>query len=164
MLVPGTGNVAATIAIVGEGPGEEEDRTGLPFVGPAGKLLDELLGLAGLARETVWLTNVIKYRATDSNGRNRKPTHSERSAGAYYLRRELVIVDPRLVVLCGGTPLQVVQPGARIVRSRGIPFQAQASARTYFPVLHPAACLRGPEEWLIWTRSDFKRIPELLAG
>lgn len=164
MLVPGVGNILSKIVVVGEAPGEEEDRTGLPFVGPAGVFLSELLEIAGLSREAVWITNLIKYRPVDSLGRNRRPYSKERAAGRYYLRRELDVIKPELVVLCGRSVLSVVRQGVSVLEAHGVPFQMQTPGRTYYPVIHPSACLQGDPEWAEWTREDFRKIPGILIG
>ena len=161
MLVPGRGDLWAQVAVVGEGPGEVEDRTGEPWVGPAGQLLTAFLAEAGLLRESCWLTNLVKYRCTDSRGQDRRPSFEECRAGTRYLRRELAIVEPLLVILCGRAPYQAVRPGASIVQDRGESF---ASGRIYLPVLHPSACLRGPAEWMAATRLDFRKVPGLIGA
>lgn len=161
-LVPGTGNLLAKVAIVGEAPGETEDTEKVPFVGPAGILLDEFIGLAGLRRGDCYITNVIKYWPVTATGAPRNPTFPERKSGARYLARELAIIRPKLVVLCGRVAFQAVtSAGDSIVRERGKPFHnARWPDRRYYPVLHPAACLRGPDEWMMHTRADWIRIAQ----
>lgn len=163
MLVPGSGNLEAAVAVVGEAPGEVEDRTGCPFVGPAGQLLDEFLSLAGLHRDECWITNVIKYMPLGPDGRIRAPKFGEHRVGRFYLRRELAIIGPRLVILCGSNAYRAVRSGRSISREHGQAFRFKGT-RIYYPVLHPSACLRVPEKWMEPTGADFCRIPALLAG
>jgi uracil-DNA glycosylase len=161
MLVPGRGDLWARVVVAGEGPGATEDRTGEPFVGPAGQLLTGFLAEAGLLREDCWITNVVKYRCTDSRGNDRRPSFEEARAGARYLKRELEIIHPLLVILCGRVPYQAVRPGASIVQDRGRSFTTTVPNRIYLPVLHPSACLQGPSEWMAATRQDFRGIGKL---
>lgn len=164
MLVPGTGSLQPQVVVVGEGPGDVEDRCGVPFVGPAGQLLDRYLALAGLDRQQIWITNVLKYRGCTPDGRDRRPTFYEEKAGRKYLAHELSILKPKLVILCGRVAYNAVCPGESIVKDRGTEFTLTTSppGRWYFPVMHPAAVLRGPGEWDTLTRGDWKRVPSLL--
>jgi uracil-DNA glycosylase len=163
MLVPGVGNIMAPIVICGEGPGQEEDRCGLPFVGPAGQLLTQLLVDAQVDRTRCWVTNMLKYRATDSNGADRRPYGPESVAAKLYLSRELDIIQPRLVVVCGSTVFRAIRPGESITKEAGRPFGSRSwPGRIYLPVIHPAACLRD-DQLLERTRADFRLIPELVA-
>src|SRR5437879_3309784 len=105
-VVFGTGNPAAELMLVGEGPGEQEDEEGLPFVGRAGRLLDRLLAGAGLSREELWLTNVVKSRPVAFVGgraKNRPPRTGEIRACAVWLDSELELVDPTVVLCVGAT-------------------------------------------------------------
>jgi DNA polymerase len=95
--VPGEGNEAATVMLIGEGPGYHEDREGRPFIGPAGQFLDELLGLAGLRRADVYITNVVKCRPPN----NRDPQPPEIEACAPYLDRQIATINPRVIVTLG---------------------------------------------------------------
>jgi DNA polymerase len=128
---------------IGEGPGWNEDQQGLPFVGAAGKYLDELLGIAGLRRGDVFITNVVKCRPPG----NRDPEPSEIAACAPYLKRQLEALDPALVVTLGRHSLQTFMPGARIGATHGTfrpvdPETGAANALTY-AMYHPAAALRA---------------------
>jgi DNA polymerase len=135
--VPGEGDPQAAVMLVGEAPGATEDALGRPFVGRAGKLLDEALGAAGLARADVWITNVVKARPPG----NRDPRAAEVAHWLPVLERELELVDPRVVVPLARHALAHFAPGARIsdVHGTQLPF----GRRVLFPMYHPAAALRG---------------------
>lgn len=173
-IVPGTGNPESPLAIVGEAPGQDEDESGLPFVGPAGQLLNEFVDRAGLDREQLWITNLVKYRPVYGDNRNRAPFNSESRACRGYLARELGIVNPKVVVLCGKYAYQAVFPGASVTRDHGIAqwthgdfrnvaeWHAQgAPGRVYVPVFHPSFCLRQ-EEYRGIAASDWTRIRDYL--
>jgi DNA polymerase len=137
-VVPGDGPLDANIMFVGEAPGYEEDRQGKPFVGPSGELLAEWLAAVGLSRDSVYVTNVLKYRPPN----NRKPTPAERYAARPLLAAEIHMVLPRLVVLLGSTPLQTVFPGRMIAIEHGQLLRKTDGIRPYLSLYHPAACLR----------------------
>lgn len=102
VFVPGAGLVQThAVVLVGEAPGREEEKARAPFVGPAGQNLDALLETIGLSRERIFITNLIKYRPLTAAGGNRNPTRSESRAALPYLRRELQILDPAVVVCLG---------------------------------------------------------------
>jgi len=130
--------------IVGEGPGREEDLTGRPFVGRAGRLLDELLASVGLLRGDLYVTNVIKDRAATPTAppRDRPPTSSELAACAPWLRSQLDLIRPRIVVTLGRHALAAFLPNARIKDVHGRP-QARGG-RTILPLYHPSYALRNP--------------------
>jgi uracil-DNA glycosylase family 4 len=131
--VPGEGHPAASVMLVGEAPGANEDKHGRPFIGRAGQLLDELLAAAGLEREAVWITNVVKARPP----RNRDPSAAEVAHWRPYLERELELIQPRLVVPLGRHALKHFAPGARIAEVHG---RAIEGGRL-FPLYHPAAAI-----------------------
>jgi DNA polymerase len=137
-VVFGEGNPSARIMIIGEGPGQEEDRLGRPFVGPAGQLLDKILAAGGFARmEHTYIANTVKCRPPG----NRIPTPSERAVCLTYLRRQIEIVDPVIILLLGATALQgLVKPDGRISRDRGQWILWEN--RWVMPTYHPAALLR----------------------
>src|SRR5919108_4607293 len=114
-MVPGEGNPAAQVMFVGEAPGATEDALGRPFVGRAGRLLDELIAAAGLAREDVWITNVVKARPP----KNRDPRVPEVAHCMPWLERELDIIRPRLVVPLGRHALKHFAPAAKIGEVHG---------------------------------------------
>jgi DNA polymerase len=142
--VPGEGNPDTEVAFVGEGPGFNEDREGRPFVGRAGGLLVRLLGSVGWQREDVFITNVVKCRPPD----NRDPQPDEIAACAPYLRRQLEILDPAVVVTLGRYSMGTFMPGARIGQVHGTsqPADPATGARDalVFAMYHPAAALRSP--------------------
>jgi uracil-DNA glycosylase len=149
-VVFGEGNPAAPLVFVGEGPGENEDATGRPFVGRAGKLLDEVLLRNGMTRNHVYICNVVKCRAADMmNGRwvNRPPTAEEISACQPWLEQQLATIKP-LVVVCVGAPAAntVIHKGFRITSERGRWFNDTGYAPWAMAVFHPAYILRldGP--------------------
>jgi uracil-DNA glycosylase len=131
-MVPGEGNPAARVMFVGEAPGATEDELGRPFVGRAGKLLAELLAEAGLVREDVWITNVVKARPP----KNRDPKAPEVAHCMPWLERELEIIAPRFVVPLGRHALKHFAPEARIGEVHG-----QLLDGWLFPLYHPAAAM-----------------------
>jgi len=156
----GAGNADADLMFVGEAPGAEEDRQGLPFVGRAGQLLNQLLEEIGLSREDVFIANVLKSRPPG----NRDPQPSEIAACEPYLFEQVGLIQPRVLCTLGNfsTKLLTGSPTG-ITRVRGTPQVHELGGRTLFllPLFHPAAALRTPavKETL---RADFATIPELL--
>jgi len=136
-LVPGEGNPDAEVMIVGEAPGKSEDEQGRPFVGRAGKLLDELLAAAGLERGDVYITNVVKARPPG----NRDPKPAEVAHWMPYLDRQLELIEPKLIVPLGRHALDHFAPGEKISQVHGTVMDA--GGRRLFPMFHPAAALRG---------------------
>jgi uracil-DNA glycosylase len=136
-FVPGEGPAPAPVMIVGEAPGASEDEQGRPFVGRAGQLLDELLAAAGLRREDVFITNVLKARPP----KNRDPKPAEVAHSMPWLEAQLALVQPRLVIPLGRHALAHFAPGAKISDAHGAVLIARE--RTLFPMYHPAAGLRG---------------------
>jgi len=134
--VPGEGNVLSDVLLVGEGPGAREDATGRPFVGPAGQLLDELLGSIGWLRDDVFITNVVKCRPPG----NRDPEPGEIAACGGYLDRQEETLDPAVVVTLGRHSLQRYLPGSRIGAVHGA-LRRSYSGLHVFPMYHPAAAL-----------------------
>lgn len=133
--VPGEGSPVTDVLLVGEGPGAREDATGRPFVGPAGKLLDELLGSIGWARADVFIANVVKCRPPG----NRDPEPEEVAACAPYLERQEAALEPAVIVTLGRHSLQRYLPGARIGAVHGE--LRRSGGRFIFPMYHPAAAL-----------------------
>jgi uracil-DNA glycosylase family 4 len=142
--VPGEGDPSTEVVFVGEGPGFNEDRQGRPFVGRAGDLLVRLLGSIGWRREDVFITNVVKCRPPD----NRDPEPDEIAACEPYLRRQLEVLDPAVVVTLGRHSMGRFMPGARISQAHGTmrPADPVTGARDalVFAMYHPAAALRTP--------------------
>jgi DNA polymerase len=155
-VVFGEGRETADVMVVGEAPGQEEDRSGRPFVGRAGKLLDLVLLSAGFAREDVYICNVLKCRPPQ----NRNPQPDEVSACSPYLLRQVELVKPRVILAFGtfaaqtllGTDVTIGKLRGRTHQYRGVPL---------VPTYHPAACLRHPA----WVRSvweDLQRARDVL--
>ncbi len=154
--VPGDGANHADIMFVGEAPGFHEDRQGLPFVGAAGKYLDELLASIGLKREDVFITNVIKCRPPG----NRDPFPSEIEACRPYLERQIELIQPKMIVTLGRFSLNLFFPEASISQAHGRPRKVRGIV--YYPIYHPAAGLHQPR-WKSIIEEDFRRIPDILA-
>lgn len=133
--VPGEGPVGASVMFVGEGPGFNEDKIGRPFVGAAGKFLDELLSVASLRRADVFITNVVKHRPPS----NRDPLPAELEACRPYLERQIEIIHPRVVVTLGRYSLATFSPGSRISQVHG--HVRDYGGRKVFHMYHPAAAL-----------------------
>jgi DNA polymerase len=159
-VVFGAGNADAELMFVGEAPGAEEDRQGLPFVGRAGGLLTELLSGIGMERGDVWICNVLKCRPPG----NRDPQPLEISSCEPYLSRQVELIEPRVVATLGNFATKLLT-GSRvgISRVRGTPQVREIAGRTVFlmPLFHPAAALRTPSVADI-LREDFAKLPELL--
>ena len=140
--VPGEGDPETEVVFVGEGPGFNEDRLGRPFVGRAGDLLVKLLAHVGWRREDVFITNVVKCRPPD----NRDPQPDEIAACAPFLRRQLEVLDPAVVVTLGRFSMATFMPGARISQAHGTVRQVDpatgAADALAFAMYHPAAALR----------------------
>jgi uracil-DNA glycosylase family 4 len=141
--VPGEGHPRAAVLLVGEGPGRQEDRTGRPFVGPAGRLLDELLTHAGLRRDEIYITNVVKHRAATRTTppKDRAPAPAEIAACAVWLERQLVLIRPRIIVTLGRHSLGWFLPGAKIADVHGRPQRREG--RAILPLYHPSYALHN---------------------
>ena len=160
-VVFGAGNADADLVFVGEAPGAEEDRQGLPFVGRAGQLLNTLLGEIGMSREEVFICNILKSRPPG----NRDPQPEEIEACWPYLERQIELIEPRVIATLGNfATKRITGSPTGITRCCGIPQQHELGGRSVFiyPLFHPAAALRTPSV-LGRLREDFARIPELLA-
>jgi uracil-DNA glycosylase family 4 len=154
--VPGEGPEDAEIMFIGEGPGFHEDRQGRPFVGAAGKFLEELLEKIDLQRKDVYIANVVKCRPPG----NRDPQPAEIDACRPYMDKQIDLVRPRLIVTLGRFSMQRYFPGASISRIHGQP--KRVGNVIYYPMFHPAAALHQPR-WRSLVEEDILRIPELLA-
>jgi DNA polymerase len=155
--VPGEGSADARVMVVGEAPGAAEDRQGRPFVGAAGRFLAELLGLAGLTREEVFITNVLKHRPPG----NRNPRAAEVAHALPWLEAQLDVIDPELVVSLGRHALLVFAPDAKISDVHGT--EISAAGRRVFPLFHPAAALHR-QELRETLQEDARRLGQALAG
>ena len=159
-VVFGAGNADADLMFVGEAPGAEEDRQGLPFVGRAGQLLNQMLEEIGLERDDVFIANVLKSRPPG----NRDPQPLEIEACKPWLFEQVRLIEPRVVCTLGNFSTKLLSGSPTgITKVRGTPQVHQLGGRTVYllPLFHPAAALRTPavKETL---RSDFATIPELL--
>lgn len=164
-LVFGEGSPDAQVVFIGEAPGKKEDLQGVPFVGAAGKFLDEMLQLIHLDRKEIYITNIVKYRPPN----NRDPLPEEKKAFWPYLVRQLDVIKPKLVVTLGRHSMEYFLPNQKISAIHGQPKQNKVSIgdqSTYslvvLPLYHPAAALYngGMRQTLM---DDFSRIPKILS-
>ncbi len=158
-VVFGTGDPAADLLFVGEGPGQEEDRQGVPFVGRAGQLLTRLIEGIGLTRDDVYIANVVKCRPPG----NRDPLPIEIETCRPYLEGQLHFIDPLVVVTLGNFATKLLlqtKEGITKLRGREFPFRERA---VLIPTLHPAAVLRNGGAALANARADFVRVKRALA-
>lgn len=154
--VPGEGNPNADIVFIGEGPGFYEDQQARPFVGPAGKFLDELLASIGLKRQDVFICNVLKCRPPG----NRDPLPGEMSACKPWLDQQLEIIKPKVIATLGRFSMNRYFPGQSISKVHGQP--KKLDGVTVVPMYHPAAALHQAS--LRRTiEQDFKKLPAILA-
>ncbi len=137
--VPGEGSATAEIMFIGEGPGADEDRLGRPFVGRAGRFLDELIESLPMRREDVYIANVVKCRPPG----NRDPETHEVAACESYLKEQIEAIDPSVIVPLGRHALEWFMPDRKITASHGLFFEH--GGRVLMPLLHPAAGLRNPD-------------------
>ena len=175
-LVFGDGSIDSEIVFIGEAPGKNEDEQGKPFVGAAGKFLDEMISSIGMKRSNVYITNIVKYRPPD----NRDPFPEEKTAFLPYLVRQLEVIKPKLIVTLGRHSTEVFLPGLKISQVHGQPKRIRINLNrgkvdqltdpdssqdglvlVILPLFHPAAALYngGMRETLI---SDFEKIPRTL--
>jgi DNA polymerase len=147
----GEGGARARVMLIGEQPGDSEDLAGKPFVGPAGKLLDDALEVAGIPRGEAYVTNVVKHFKFTRRGKRRihdKPNRYEVEACKPWLGRELEVVGPDIVVLLGATAAQALLGSAfRVTKERGVERET-ALAKHTFATVHPASVLRAPDDEL----------------
>jgi uracil-DNA glycosylase family 4 len=165
-LVFGDGNPNAEIVFVGEAPGKNEDLQGKPFVGAAGKFLNEMLEMIDLKREDVYITNIVKYRPPD----NRDPLPAEKKAFLPYLQSQLEVIQPKVLVTLGRHSLNCFLPDLQISQCHGQPKRVRLSLKensqdtfevVLLPLFHPAAALYNPaqRQTLI---DDFAVIPTII--
>ncbi len=154
-LVFGAGSADADIVLIGEAPGKNEDLKGEPFVGAAGKFLNEMLAMIGLKREDIYITNIVKYRPPN----NRDPLPDEKSAFLPFLQKQIAIIKPKLIVTLGRHSTDVLLPGLKISQVHGEP--KRAHGQVFLPLFHPAAALYNGDlrQTLI---DDFAKIPLIL--
>jgi uracil-DNA glycosylase len=160
-VVFGAGNADADLMFIGEAPGADEDRLGVPFVGRAGKLLDRLLGEIGLERTDVFIANTLKCRPPS----NRDPYPNEIESCSGYLRRQVELIQPKVICTLGNFSTKLLRAdstGISRLHGRDEVRTIGARAIRLLPLYHPAAALYTPSN-LQTLRDDFARIPELLA-
>lgn len=160
-VVPGAGTERARVMIVGEAPGASEDKKGVPFVGRSGALLDTMLAEAGLAREDVFIANVVRCRPPE----NRNPRAAEIRACAGWLAEQIRLVKPEMVITLGRYALQHFIPSGRITQLQGEvqPLEEGGQSFALYPLLHPSAVLRDPRKREGYA-DQFRRIPTLLPS
>jgi uracil-DNA glycosylase len=161
-LVFGAGNANADLMFVGEAPGATEDQQGLPFVGRAGQLLNQMLEAIGLARSDVFITNVICCRPPG----NRDPLPEEIDACKPYLYKKIQLIEPKVICTLGNYATKLLTGSPRgITKVHGDPQQREMGGRTValYPLFHPAAALRSTSV-LDLLRADIHRLPELIAA
>jgi DNA polymerase len=156
LAVPGSGNPEAEIMFIGEAPGWNEDREGLPFIGAAGKFLDELLAAIDLDRADVFITNVVKCRPPG----NRDPLPDEIAACQPYLDAQIEAIDPRMIVTLGRYSMARWFPNERISRIHGQP--RAFGNRVVVPMYHPAAALHQAS-LRATIEADMQKLPRFLA-
>jgi DNA polymerase len=149
--VPGKGNQKADIVFIGEAPGKNEDLHGEPFIGTAGKKLNDALENAGLKRSSVYITNIVKCRPPN----NRIPNDVEKSMCSNYLEDELAIINPKIICLLGNTPFYSILGGKEISKNHGkFIFR---NNRMYFVTFHPAAIIYNQKLGKVF-KSDIKKL------
>lgn len=158
-LVMGDGNVHAEIVFIGEAPGKNEDEQGLPFVGAAGKFLNEMLAQARMNRSDVYITNIVKYRPPN----NRDPLPEEKKAFWPYLLKQLQIIEPKVVITLGRHSMEYFLPDMKISQVHGQAKRIQFGdyKLVIVPLYHPAAALYNGSmrQTLI---DDFLAVPEII--
>jgi len=158
-LVMGDGNIDADIVFIGEAPGKNEDETGLPFVGAAGKFLNEMLETIGMQRSSIFITNIVKYRPPN----NRDPLPEEKKAFWPYLIRQLDVIKPQIVVTLGRHSMEYFIPGQKISAIHGQPSKiAFGDAKLVIvPLYHPAAALYNGSMRTTLI-NDFMKLPKII--
>ena len=153
--VPGDGDPDAQLMFIGEAPGAQEDKAGVPFVGASGKFLDEMLETIGLRRDDVFVTNIVKFRPPD----NRDPSKEEIDVCLPYLLSQIKAIQPSLIIFLGRHSMNVFLPELKISEAHGKVYKR--SGMVFLPLYHPAAALYngGMRQTLI---DDFAKIPSIL--
>jgi DNA polymerase len=159
-VVLGTGDPEAEIMFIGEAPGKKEDEIGVPFVGVAGKFLDEMLISINLKREDVYIANAVKCRPSD----NRDPSQEEKDSCWQWLKKQVEIIQPKLIITLGRHSMNLFLPEQKISQAHGNVFKKEffgLGQCVFFALYHPAAALYngGMRETL---KNDFKKIPQIL--
>ena len=155
----GTGNENADVLFVGEAPGDNEDKTGIPFVGRAGKLLDQYLFAVDIPRENVYIANILKCRPP----KNRDPLPAEEDACMEFLRRQVRLIKPKVIVCLGRiSAMRLIKPDFKITKEHGVWFEKGNFLIT--AVYHPALLLRDPrrkEEMLVDMKAIKQKLDEI---
>ena len=166
VLVHGEGRIGARVMLIGEAPGEQETLQGRPFVGKAGKNLDEFLELAGIDRSQLYVSNTVKFRPTriSDAGRtvNRPPTREEINLFLPWLKREIAMVAPQCVVTLGNVPLKALCDPRTVIGDVHGQFIEPEGMRIY-PMYHPASMIYNPSLRPIYAQ-DIRSLAEWLAG
>ena len=155
--VPGYGSPTASIMFIGEAPGKQEDKQGKPFVGASGKLLDSMLAHIGLAREDVFIANIIKCRPPE----NRDPKPEEIATCLPYLETQIDTLAPKLIITLGRFSMNYFLPGVKISEVHGQAKKRQSDGRIIFPLYHPAVALYNGSMRPVLLE-DFEKIPKIL--
>jgi len=154
--VPGKGNFHSDVLFVGEAPGKNEDAHGEPFIGIAGKKLSTSLEEAGITREEVYVTNIVKCRPP----KNRVPTTNERSTCQEYLKQEISIIKPKIICILGNTAFNSLLGGSEITKFRGK--LVRKDKQLYFLTVHPAATIYN-QELIKVLNNDIKKLFDLIT-
>lgn len=154
--VPGVGPAQVEIMFIGEGPGFHENEQGLPFVGAAGRFLDELLASIGMQRSEVFITNVVKCRPPS----NRDPLPEELAACNEYLERQIKAINPKVIVTLGRISMSKFIPNVKISQVHGQP--QTINGRLVVPMFHPAAALHQASLKPV-VEADFAKLPDLIS-
>ena len=156
LAVPGAGSEHADIMFIGEAPGFHEDQQGVPFVGAAGRFLNQLLASINLTRDDVFIANVIKCRPPN----NRDPQPDEIAACRPFLDRQIALIQPKMIATLGRFSMQLAFTGVTISRIHGTP--KRIGDIVYYPLFHPAAALHQPR-YRSMIEQDFLKIPQVLS-
>ena len=154
--VPGKGNFHSSVIFVGEAPGKNEDKNGEPFIGVAGKKLSAALENAGITRDEVYITNIVKCRPP----KNRVPTTNERSTCQEYLKQEISIIKPKIICILGNTAFNSLLGGSEITKFRGK--LVRKDSQLYFLTVHPAATIYN-QELIKVLNSDIQKLFDLIT-
>ncbi len=161
-VVPGDGSAEAEVLFIGEGPGQKEDELGKPFVGAAGKFLDEMLGAIKLKREDVYIANVVKCRPPQ----NHDPLPEEAEACWPWLEKQIAIINPKLIVTLGRHSMERFLPNMKISQMHGKALRRNIpglGSRVFYALYHPAAALYNGSMRTVLIQ-DFKKIPKVLEA
>lgn len=153
--VPGKGNFKSDVIFVGEAPGKNEDKNGEPFVGIAGQRLNNALENAGVSRESIYITNVVKCRPP----KNRVPTTLERETCADYLQKEIAIIKPKIICILGNTAFNSILGGSEIIKYRGK--IVKKDEHIYFLTVHPAATIYN-QDLITTLKEDIIKLFDLI--